>query len=76
MDALKNNNERLWFTVCLRFAKIKLDLLQFDPLDAILIDLLDAILIELKGKCRDKVDSTKIDDSKASLLLEVLAFEI
>ena len=68
MDVLKNNNERLWFTVCLRFAKIKLDLLQYD--------LLDAILIELKGKCRDKVDSTKIDESKASLLLEVLALEI
>lgn len=65
LDVLKSSNERLWFTICLRLGKIYMDLKNFE--------LLDALITELKESCRG---SGAYDQSKANLLLEVLALEI
>lgn len=46
LEVLKSNNERLWFTICLRLGKIYMDLKQFDKLDT--------LLSELKDSCRIK----------------------
>jgi len=66
LDVLRSNNERLWFTICLRLAKIYIDLSQFEQLDRLLSD--------LKQSCR--VGPNAYDQSKSSQLLEVFAFEI
>ena len=65
LDVLKQNNERLWFTICLRLAKIYQDLNQLEQLDKLIID--------LKESCRVK---GAYDSSKSNLLLEVFAMEI
>lgn len=65
LDVLKSNNERLWFTICLRLAKIYQDLGQFEQLDS--------LIIALKDSCRQGV---VYDNSKSNLLLEVFAMEI
>ncbi len=44
LEVLRSNNERLWFTICLRLAKIYMDLKNFDKLDA--------LITELKESCR------------------------
>ena len=44
LDVLRSNNERLWFTICLRLGKIYQDLKNFE--------LLDSLLSELKESCR------------------------
>jgi COP9 signalosome complex subunit 2 len=44
LDVLRTNNERLWFTICLRLAKIHMDLKQYDKLDT--------LITELKESCR------------------------
>lgn len=67
LDVLKSNNERLWFTICLRLAKIYMDLGNFD--------LLDALLTDLKESCRI-AGTVNFDQSKSNLLLEVFAIEI
>ena len=67
LDVLKSNNERLWFTICLRLAKIYQDLSNFD--------MLDALLSQLKDSCRIP-NSQAYDQSKAQHLLEVFAVEI
>ena len=66
LDVLRSNNERLWFTICLRLGKIYQDLKNFE--------LLDSLLSELKESCR--TSSNTYDNSKANLLLEVFALEI
>ena len=66
LDVLRSNNERLWFTICLRLGKIYQDLKNFE--------LLDSLLSELKDSCR--TSSNSYDNSKANLLLEVFALEI
>lgn len=66
LEVLRSNNERLWFTICLRLGKIYQDLKNFD--------LLEQLLQELKDSCRTSANT--YDNSKANLLLEVLALEI
>jgi len=44
LDVLRTNNERLWFTICLRLAKIHMDLKQYEKLDT--------LITELKESCR------------------------
>ena len=67
LDVLKNSNERLWFTICLRLGKIYMDMKN--------LDLLDALITDLKESCRI-TNSSSFDQSKSSLLLEVFALEI
>ena len=56
LDVLRSNNERLWFTICLRLAKIYMDLSQFEQLDR--------LISELKQSCR--VGPNAYDQSKSS----------
>jgi COP9 signalosome complex subunit 2 len=65
---LKSSNERLWFTICIRLAKIYQDLGHFDQLDQ--------LIIELKESCKVSQGSGQYDNSKSNLLLEMLAMEI
>jgi hypothetical protein len=44
LDVLKTNNERLWFTICTRLAKIYQQFNNFE--------LLDQLLTELKSNCK------------------------
>ena len=44
LDVLRANNERLWFTICLKLAKIYQDMAQTEALDG--------LLSELKNSCR------------------------
>ena len=67
LDVLKSNNERLWLTICMRLAKIYMDMNNFQ--------LLDALLNDLKESCR-LPNQTALDQSKSNLLLEVYALEI
>ena len=67
LEVLKSNNERLWFTICLRLAKIYQDLGQYEVLDILLSD--------LKQNCRLS-GTNAYDQTKSNLLLEVLALEI
>lgn len=39
LDVLRSNNERLWFTICLRLGKIYQDLKNFELLDQLLSEL-------------------------------------
>ena len=39
LDVLKQSNERLWFTICLRLAKIYQDMGHFEQLDTLIVDL-------------------------------------
>jgi COP9 signalosome complex subunit 2 len=66
LEVLRANNERLWFTICLRLAKIQMDMKQFEKLDL--------LINELKESCR--LQNGQFDQSKANLLLDVLAIEI
>ncbi len=69
LDVLKSNNERLWFTICLRLARIYLDLAQYEQLDSLLQDLKDSCKV-VGGA------AAAFDQSKSNLLLEVFALEI
>ena len=68
LESLKQNNERLWFTICLRLGKIYLDAGSFQDLDLLLTD--------LKDNCKLPNDPTTIDPAKGNLLLEAFALEI
>ena len=67
LDVLKTNNERLWFNICTRLAKIYQQFNNFE--------LLDQLLTELKSSCKIPGTNT-YDQSKANSLLEVLSLEI
>lgn len=66
LDVLKTSNERMWFNISLRLAKIYLDLKNFDSLDSLIAD--------LKESC--KQGNGQYDASKSSMLQEVLSLEI
>lgn len=68
LDVLKTNNERLWFTICLRLGKIYLDGGNFSELDSLISD--------LKENCKSPSDHSTYDPTKGNLLLEVFALEI
>ena len=68
LEILKTSNERLWFNICLRLAKIYLDGGAFDQLDQ--------LIWELKENCKVQGDPNTYDTSKGNFLLEVFALEI
>jgi len=66
LTVLKDSNQQLWFTICLRLGKIHLDLKNLKDLEDLLVD--------LKTSCK-KSDGA-YDTAKSNLLLEVFALEI
>ena len=68
LNVLQSSNERLWFNICLKLAKIYLDSAKYEPLDK--------LIEELKDNCRLKDAPGQWDTSKGTLLLEAFAIEI
>jgi hypothetical protein len=87
LSILKDSNQLLWYTICLRLGKILLDQQNLPELDILITELKNSCKKQNKDTDGDQIMSTSMpsnvqrlneeyDSSKSNLLLETFALEI